>query len=384
MDSEIRNRKLPYLSFVVVCLIGALILVPNVQASVVYDSTWTTPTTGGATNAAPAVCWTVTGGTGRVDFVVRGTDNKLYHGYNDGSSHYWTSLGGYAASKPVIANASGYLYLFVIGSANRIYYQRMRYSDNAWSGWHQIPGAALAIAAVGALYSSSYTMYLIVRGTDNHVYISHQDAVASPSAFAAWYSLQGSTNDWPTVTVNRQSPGHLLIVVRGIDNKLYAAIYDLSGAWTVWIKLGGVALSAPALTSYYYSVDTEWRSMLVVRGSSNGIYYMYYYPSTCVDVACNNGWYVSWYPLNGATDKPPAVTADLQNSVNIFVRGTNGHLYARTSHENGATGSWYPWVDLGGGTSDDPVAAEHSTATSAIFYVRGLNNVIYQKWAGHT
>lgn len=87
--------------------------------------------------------------------------------------------------------------------------------------------------------------------------------------------------------------------------------------------------------------------------------------------------------MSGSTDKAPAVAADMMNSVTVFVRGLNGHLYARTSHENGGTGSWYSWADLGGSTSDNPVAAMLSVSNGVAMYVRGADNKIYQKWSYH-
>jgi len=350
---------------------------------VTYDSTWTSPAPG-ATNAPPAVCWTA----GRVDFVVRGTNNAIYHGYHDTSAHYWTSLGGSALSEPVIANSSGYLYMFVIGGGNSIWYRRMTYSSNTWDSWRQIPGKAQAIAAVGAFnfWSSRSYVEVVVRGMDNGVYFAYQDVTSYPtwgSGAGVWQNLGGATNDSPAITYNRQVPGQVLIVVRGIDNKLYAGRLDFgSTGWTLWSHLGGSTISSPALASFYYSVDDEWRTMLVVRGSTNSVYYMTYYPLNCFG-SCANGWYLWWYPLSGSTDKAPAVAADMMNSVTVFVRGLNGHLYARTSHENGGTGSWYSWADLGGSTSDNPVAAMLSVSNGVAMYVRGADNKIYQKWSYH-
>ena len=61
----------------------------------------------------------------------------------------------------------GRSYLFVRGTDNRIYQNRL--TNTSWSGWSQVPGNGLTPSGPAATVYQG-RLYLFVRGTDNAIY----------------------------------------------------------------------------------------------------------------------------------------------------------------------------------------------------------------------
>ena len=132
-------------------------------------------------------------GNDRIGWLVTGTNNVLYHMWDDAAGrHGWENLGGYLTSSPAATSSgSGAIDVFVRGGSGALW--QMEY-NNGWSGWTAVGGE-------------------IAPGT-------------TPAA-CSW------------------GPGRLDVFVTGTSGALWHRWYA-SGVWSGWESLGGYLTSSPA------------------------------------------------------------------------------------------------------------------------------------------
>jgi len=142
---------------------------------------------------------------------------------------------------------------------NGIYRKTMNLFTTIWdSVWTKIPGATISPPTLEAVTLPSVYLNLVVRGTDNGIY---HKVWSSGSGWTGWTNLGGATIDRPALWA---SSAYLHLFVRGADNGIYYKTMDLSTCvWTMsWTKWPGATSSGP-------TVEAE---TVVVRGMDNGIY----------------------------------------------------------------------------------------------------------------
>jgi len=324
---------------------------------VVYGPIYWTPL-GGATLSSPAVAGVF---GSRIDVVVRGADNGIYHKYTKNGVDWsgWISLGGATKDQPAVAIQSGYLHVVVRGTDNGIYYKRFVLPDGPWdSSWTNVGGATLSTPALAAYIGTVgfECVYLVVRGTDNGIYCKYW---TSSGWIASWSKVPGATNDIPAICTGAYT-GLLHLVVRGTDNGIYhntSPTGDVSSSWPMtwsgWTKLPGATISPPTLE---YSGYVN----LVVRGTDNGVYYSRW----------SYGWN-GWVPLGGATIDRPDLWAYTGGGVLfLFVRGADNGIYQK--YMDLSTFAWTTsWSKYPGATSSGP------TIEAGARVVRGMDNGIY-------
>ncbi len=76
------------------------------------------------------------------------------------------------------------------------------------------------------------------------------------------------------------------------------------------------------------------------------------------------GAWGDWTWLGGRITGNPTSAATSINSVSVFARGMNGHLFQNTW---GASG-WTDWQDRGGNIAGTPTAVSRATDTLDVFY----------------
>jgi hypothetical protein len=83
----------------------------------------------------------------------------------------WSEVPGAGATRdaPEAVNYRGDQYLFVRGTDNKIYLNRL--SNGGWSGWSEVPGAGATLSAPAAV-SFRHALRLYVRGTDDRIYVN--------------------------------------------------------------------------------------------------------------------------------------------------------------------------------------------------------------------
>jgi len=111
---------------------------------------------------------------------VQGTDNRIYDNLLVVSN--WTGWmevlgGGLIPSGPAAVAFNNQLRYFVRGTGtpnNRIYQNRLSPGpEDDWSGWSEVAGNGLTPSGPGATATAS-TLYLVVRGNDNGIYLLNQ------------------------------------------------------------------------------------------------------------------------------------------------------------------------------------------------------------------
>jgi hypothetical protein len=182
--------------------------------------------------------------TGRLDLVVRGMDNGLYHKswtYAGGWSSSWDTPGGKTQDRPAITVLHGQLYMVVRGIDNGIYWNRLDFGTGAWLGWSKIPGSTPSGPAI-AVYDGGTTgrLDLVVRGMNNGIY--HKSLIPPGYWSTAWDSPGGATPTRPVTSFDWPSSytSDISIFVVGTDSILYRNVYQGgAGTWQGYETLCG-------------------------------------------------------------------------------------------------------------------------------------------------
>jgi hypothetical protein len=195
----------------------------------------------GRTNSAPVLV--VTSSTNRVDLLVRGLDNTIYHtALVSGSwTLAWDSAGGATPNGPSAASEGTALDLVVRGMDNALWYNSYNFASGSWSSWQSLGGATLSSPTL--TIDTSGTLHLVVRGLDNSIW--HTIKLSGSPWSTAWDTAGGATgNSVAVVSIG----GTLAIMVVGFDNSVYYN-YLTGSSWASWVNIGGAALAPPILSS---------------------------------------------------------------------------------------------------------------------------------------
>jgi hypothetical protein len=359
--------------WMIVALVASLISLSFVPVPVNAAYSWSS--LDGATVTSPAVA----GMYGeRVDVVVRGGDNGVYHKYwtSTGGWSNWISLNGKTADTPAVAyttypNQESF-HVVVRGLNNKIYHKKFDLASNTWdSGWNLIEPAAEpwntpSTPALVSTYRNGYScLFLLMRGQDNYLrYVWYDGHYEYWTGYAGKTWLMGLTKDTPAVAAYN---GQIQIVVRGMDDGIYHRWGTPESSyiqWNVegWIKLPGSTISAPTLWG-----DDYYGLHLFVRGSNNVIYWW--------DFSSDKTWFVG---LGGATCDRPAFWIEpvsiWRGDWCLFVRGMDNGIYRKYLVWNCDDGEyeWEPvWTFMNGHTLSAPAVDNYCLV------VRGTNDGIY-------
>jgi hypothetical protein len=131
----------------------------------------------------------------------------------------WAGFGGIITEDPAVAsNGDGRLEVLVRGSDNALWHIWQTAPNNGWSGFRSLGGVLTSNIAVGR--NADGRLEAFVRGTDNALW--HTWQTAPHLLWSSWASLGGVlTSD---IAVGRNADGRLEAFVRGTDN----------GLWHIW------------------------------------------------------------------------------------------------------------------------------------------------------
>jgi hypothetical protein len=323
----------------------------------------------GHTLSAPRLCPSFSiGGT---QLVIRGTNNKVYHANDPGPGSAWNKWdtgGGVIIDQPSCAVIGSVVHVVARGSDNGLYYNRVDLSLCAfpsclWVGWQSLGGQTFSPPSLVAAFGLN-RLDLVVRGVNNGIY--HKSWTPT-GGWTGWDTLGGATIDSPSLgatqveDLSMHANNFLILVVRGIDDKVYEnrliISCDFPGCvlgWRGWAQLGGKTLAAPAMTMACFGscVGSNSQGELVVRGTNNAIYHKSFTGSAD---ATGGSWSATWDSPGGVATLSPAITYDLIGGLAVVVVGTNSKVYY--TNRNSYSGTWSPWLNLGGGTHDNPTIA---------------------------
>ena len=219
--------------------------------------------------------------------VVRGATSELFFTTFDLTARTWaatwTDLLGSSPSTPALAATASLtrLDLVVRGGDNQIYHKA--FTSGAWAAtWdtsNRTPVPDKTIASP-VIVSDGTTLHVVVIGTESNIwYVTRSFA----GAWSTYTSLAGSTSVPPALVVDASNNLHL--VVRGFDAQMYSKSKPSGGAWdAAWVNAGGgLANSSPA------AVVLGSSTAVIVQGVDNGIWYNTLTGSTWSGYVFTNG-----------------------------------------------------------------------------------------------
>ncbi len=268
--------------------------------------------------------------------VVRGTDNRIYYGSNVvGSWGGWSTLPGSTADSVGAAVCGGKLHVAVRGTDNKIYYSSLTFANGAFSGWTALGGTTPSAPALAA--ASDCTLYLVVRGTDDHIYLN----IMAGIAWSGFAGLPGTTVRGPAAVV---AGSVLHLAVYGTDSNLYHGRMDRTTlTFLGWSPLATTVspLSVPALAA---ASPTE--VYVAYRGTDSHIY---------VNIWNGAAW-TAWSfqpnanPAGESSDAPSITVAG--GSLYVGVRDPSSGIWF--SSRDRTTGAFSGWIRILGSTPSTP------------------------------
>lgn len=327
-------------------------------------SSWYLPTYPNSTLSNPAL---ISSGS-RMDLVIRGTNNKVYHAYSTNAGATWRAWkwvsGGYTIDQPALEYYGGFLFLVVRGTSNQVYHTKMPLATGVWGPWVRVSSGSMSSAA--ALEANFARLELVIRGMDNVV---RHASWTTGGGWSGWDSLGTAvlTNSKPSVAVNgfgvelvgKWRDVH--VVVRGTDNKvMYNKLPSMSSTWAGWIQVkSGLTISEPAFIN-----SKAGRFDLVVVGTDSRVY-----QSRLV-----GGVFSAWKSAGTATVYTVSTNA-ADGNIHLMCRSGGGSIWYRTfdTTSNVWGAGWYQLSGAMGGS-----AAIATTPTGILALVRGAtNNALY-------
>jgi len=181
--------------------------------------------------------------------VVRGAGGQIFYTTFDLTARTWlvagwTNLQGSSPSTPALAAtpASSRLDLVVRGNDNQIYHKA--FTAGAWAAaWDTsnrspVPDKTIATPAV---VSDGTQLHIVVVGTEENLWYA---TLSFAGGWSTYTSLVGATPVAPTLVIDSANALHLL--VQGNDNHLYEKAKPSGGSWdAAWTSAGGITSGTP-------------------------------------------------------------------------------------------------------------------------------------------
>jgi Subtilase family/Repeat of unknown function (DUF346) len=255
---------------------------------------------GGVIIGAPAVSsWSAN----RLDTFVRGTNNRMYHKWWNGSRwSHWENLGGVIVAAPAAVSwGRNRIDTFAPGTNNHMYHKW--WNGSRWRGWEDLGGVIIGAPAVASW--SVNRLDTFVRGTNNRMYHKWWNG----SSWSGWENLGGALASAPAAV--SWGPNRIDCFVAGTNNHMYHKWWNGS-RWRGWEDLGGQIIGAPTVASWAPNrLDT------FVRGTNNRMYHKWW----------NGTRWSHWENLGGVIVDSPTATSWGRNRIDCFAPGTNNHMY---------------------------------------------------------
>lgn len=228
--------------------------------------------------------------------------------------------GGLTPSAPTAAQLGHTLYLFVQGTDNVVWVNR--FDGTAWHSWTQlhVGSTSSLVPTQNGPHVTVYqgAMFLFVRASDGSI------DVTRTADGTTWTNLSevpggGHTPSTPTAAVFGNT---LYAMVQGPDNLVWINTFD-GVAWSGWSRpLGDGAGFIPTSTSPIAGYDGDGELHLIVRFSDGSIQ-----ESVTSDGTAWRG--VSELPTTGRTPSALAVMAlpPVTSGLFVFAQGTDNTVY---------------------------------------------------------
>ena len=200
----------------------------------------------------------------RANFVL-GQDSQVYEQkvQPDGTTGSYTLLApGVVKSVEVGSDASGNPELFMIGSDDRVYYQRFDASANPIGGYTLV--AQGRVRSIAVTKDGANRPQLFVQGLDDQVYSHKFDTSGNPTGGY----FNAAVGQVESFTVGRNASGAPLLFAMGLDQNVYTARFDAVGTPTSGYGL----VQAAQVLSIQAGHDGASNPELFVVGLDNQLY----------------------------------------------------------------------------------------------------------------
>jgi hypothetical protein len=142
-------------------------------------------------------------GMGRLDVFVRGTDEKLWQWWRDGSAgYYWYPLdNGPIKSAPAVTDAGyGILYVFARQADNAIRYRKWTNAQGWIPGWLNLPSLPGGVTGTPVAVNDGTNVHVFVRGSpDANLWQAY--TTDGGNTWNGWYNLGSNIETNPAVAV---------------------------------------------------------------------------------------------------------------------------------------------------------------------------------------
>jgi hypothetical protein len=172
-----------------------------------------------------------------------------------------------------------------------------------------------------------------------------------------WVPIGGGENAATWTSFFSGAPSNVAVTING-NSVLVHNPPATEGSWGAWTSLGGQLLAGTSPAAYSSGGTPGW----FVTGTNHQLYW-----------STGSGW----TNLGGYLTSSPAATSPASGMIDVFVRGSNGALYEKTTTDGGIT---WAWTSLGGqlASGTGPAACSWSASREDVF-VQGTNGALYQK-----
>ncbi len=201
--------------------------------------------------------------------VVVGPTGEIWSTTFDLSAHTWaawTDLSGATASAPALAATPSLtrLDLVVRGTNNLIYHKA--FTSNAWApAWDTSNRSPVPDKTIGApaIVSDGSQLHVVVIGTEGNLWYA---TLSFTGVWSTYTSLVGSTPANPVLVIDSANTLHL--VVTGSDGHVYGKAHPSGGSWDpTWTSAGGIVSGTPGVTTIGSTVH------IVVKGGDARLWY---------------------------------------------------------------------------------------------------------------
>ena len=246
----------------------------------------------------------------RLDCFVKGQNNHMWHKWWNGSAWSgWEDLGGVIDGTPAAVSwGPNRIDCFVRGMDNHMWHKW--WSSGAWHGWEDLGGIILSSPSVASWGSNRLDCF--ARGMNGHMWHKWWNG----SSWSGWEDLGGVIDGRPTAV--SWGPNRIDCFARGMNNHMWHKWWD-GGSWNGWEDLGGTLTAGPGAASRGPN-----RLDCFAKGGDNSLWYKWIDESV---VHHHVGTWSGWHQLGGIFDDEPGAVSWGPNRIDVFVRGTNNHMY---------------------------------------------------------
>jgi len=312
----------------------------------------------GGSPSSPGLC---PSGPGRVELVVEGYDENIYHkSFINGSwSPTWDKVPtGATDLQPACGVLGTTMHLVVRGTDTNLWANSLDLNTGIWSPWVGLSGSSPSAPALAAspLINS---LDLVVRGEDNAIYHTW---FASGSWSMIWdqaappFNTCGATRTFTTPAIvggNAAGTSIIQVAILGADNAVYSVVLSAGRSWGGPLYCGGWGSS---IGNFAHNSPTLAIDTLGQPNSAGTVYALYaggfdggiHLKSRNFDLTSSWG---GDFATGGNTGNRPAGAMVVPGTIGAVVSGGSKDLWYNTFT---CCGSFSGWTALTGSTSEDP------------------------------